>query len=281
MSSNRSLLLLLLVIVLVGCEDIIIVACGNAFGPCESKEPVLDMEKVVEGLGFSVVGVNWGGEKYTKELENAIAEFERVAQKHPNARILYAGQSAGSWLAAMVALFPNNSMRHRINGVISFYGPLDLPTLWQRDQWGKINSPRGPILYMMPYPSPFGEVPGCDDCNDLFPQGDNWFWNVTNPIDPKNDIHMIACNIASPYNYFDIQSPPIFFSQGLEDGIIGQYLGISQARRMYSKLGGRLTDYLQECPTYPHGYPYSSPCTAEPLRKWIISTLKNLSLIHI
>ncbi len=48
--------------------------------------------------------------------------------------VIFAGQSAGAWLASLVGvLFP-----HAVDGIISLYGPLDIPTLWQKDEWGKV-----------------------------------------------------------------------------------------------------------------------------------------------
>jgi len=248
-------------------------ACGAAWGHCSSDDPAAQMRNVVAGLDVLVSGITWGGTKYPAAIDTGLKDFEIVANNHPQSKIFFAGQSAGAWLAAIVAVTPQNKLAQRLAGAISFYGPLDLPTLWQREQWGKINSPRGPIIYAMPGPSPFGQLPGCDNCNDAYPAGDAWFWNVTNESDTKNDPHMTACSLASPYHYFTPDSPAMFITQGSEDGIIGQYHGVSQARRMYNKLHGRPQDFVLECPGLAHGYRFDSSCTESGLRAWINATL--------
>jgi hypothetical protein len=80
---------------------------------------------------------------------------------------------------------------------------------------------------------------------------------------------MIAASAGSPYTYFTNESVPIFASQGLQDGIIGQYGGVTQARRMIEKNGHRTQDMLVECPAYAHGYPFTSSCTSKALRQWL------------
>jgi len=244
-------------------HHVIIVACGNAWGPCESASPSNQMRQVTKGLNIEVVPVTWGGVKW----EKAYAEGHRVVKKvseriGPTGKIMYAGQSAGAWLSSIV---PTREEKKKYNfvGFISLYGPLDLPTLWQKNQWGKINSPRGPILYVMPW-----GIPGCDNCNDPFPEGDSWFWNTTNPEDPKNNARMKQANLASPYHYFKKDSPAFFAAQGLQDGIIGQYQGVTQARRMIDKLN-RTEDVLVECPTLAHGFPFTHPCVRDKLRDFI------------
>jgi len=246
-------------------DHVIIVACGNAWGPCSSENPSKQMERVIAGLAIKVVGITWGGVKWEQAFTEGMAALQSVSRAiGPTGKIIFAGQSAGSWLSSIVAIKSHSS---QMAGFISFYGPLDLPTLWQKNEWGKINSPRGPILYVMPW-----GIPGCDNCNDPFPRGDSWFWNISNPNDPRNEKHMIDANEASPYKFFNDASPAMYVTQGLEDGIIGQYRGVSQARRMYNKLNGRSQDVLIECPNYAHGYEFTSPCTSSSLRRFICTS---------
>src|SRR5689334_16531705 len=42
-------------------EHVIIVACGNAFGPCSSNGPAQQMEELVKGLPVVVFPISWGG----------------------------------------------------------------------------------------------------------------------------------------------------------------------------------------------------------------------------
>jgi acetyl esterase/lipase len=246
-----------------GGAPVIVVACGNAFGPCTSEDEVTQMAQVVAGLGIPIVRHDWGGTKWPQARMQAWNHLRQIGCR----RIIFAGRSAGAWVAAISAADAPADVP-AVAGVVSFYGPLDTPTLWQRDQWGKTNSPRGPIKYMMPW-----GLPGCTNCNDPFPAGDAWYWNVNDENDPTNDPHMVEAAGASPYHYLDNTSPPLFLTQGSEDGIIGQYGGVSQARRMWRKLGGRTQDQLVECSGYPHGYGFNAPCTRTALRQWICDTL--------
>jgi len=250
------------------CTDTpaIIVACGNAFGPCTSNGPVQQLQAVVKGLpSIEFYPVTWGGVKWNYSLATGVKYLEKV-KCSATKPVLYAGQSAGAWLASLIGVLAPNA----VDGIISFYGPLDLPTLWQKDEWGKTNSPRGPILYAFPW-----GYPGCDNCNDPFPQGDSWFWNTTNEQDPRNYPLLNQAMVASAYHYFNASTPPTFATQGLDDGIIGQYGGVTQARRMLYKYGAlRAGDYLQEIPGYAHGYQFNDPATTQVLRNWIIQTLK-------
>jgi hypothetical protein len=251
-----------------GCntKPLIIAACGNAFGACSSGDDAKQMANVVAGLGVQVVAYNWGGSKWQPQYNAALKKVEQLSCGGKR-KIMFSGRSAGGWLAAIVGT-RSTSAANRVAGFISYYGPLDLPTLWQKDQWGKQNSPRGPIKYMMPW-----GLPGCTDCSDPFPQGDAWTWNVDDENDPSNHPKMTEAALASPYHYFNESSPPMFATQGTEDGIIGQYGGISQAERMYRKLGGRAQDRYVKCQGVAHGYAFNAGCAKAQLRQWICSTL--------
>ena len=156
-----------------------------------------------------------------------------------------------------------------IAGVVSFYGPLDLSTLWQRDQLGKTTSPRGPLKFFMPW-----DLKGFTNCSDSFPAGGAWYYNVDDENDPRNDSHMLQLSEASPTYYANSSSSPHFLSQRAEDGMIGQYKSLSQASRMYTELGQRAKDRLIECPGRPDGYGFNDVCTVKVLRLWRCRTLQ-------
>jgi len=242
-------------------ENVIIFACGAAFQHCTNQSAANQMKQVVSGLPVTVVNLEWGGVKW----EQAFNEGVRIAQQTrqrigPNGKLIFSGQSAGAWLAAMVG-----TRTQFVDAIVSFYAPLDLPTLWQKNQWGKQMSARGPIMFMMPWGV------SCPSNNPFctYPAGDTWFWNTTNPNDPKNEAHMVQANNASPYSTFVSTSPPLYGAQGLEDGVIGQHNGVTQARRMINKLGNRRVDVLVECPGYAHAFSFNSPCTSNSLRNFI------------
>jgi len=248
-------------------NPVIIVACGGGFGACTSAAEVTQMRAVLQGLDVEIVRLDWGGTKFEPAWQLAQQTVAKV-KTTPDRKVLFAGRSAGGWLAAYSGARPRSNAT-AIDGSISLYGPLDLPTLWQNGQWGKLNSPRGPLLFMMPW-----GIPGCTNCNMSFPEGDSWFWNVNDEKDPKNHPKMADLNIAGPFHFLTSASSPFFVTQGSEDGIIGQYKGLSQSRRAFTKLGGRRQDQLVDCPGLPHGYGFDEPCIRAALRNWICATLR-------
>jgi hypothetical protein len=236
-------------------DTAIVLVCGNAFGSCDSDGLVSEMSDVLQDDSVTLIPVTWGGVKWDTSLSspNSQKVLEPVLSAIQKARdqgarkVLVAGESAGAWAAALAGLIVP------VDGIVSFYGPLDLPTLWQRSEWGKINSPRGPILLLMPW-----GYPGCDNCNNPFPTGDgpDYYYDVNNPNDPNNSPLMLQLLKASPYYYFSTSSPPVFATQGGQDGIVGRYNGESQADHFVSKVGVRLQDQVVLCPPLAHGYPF-------------------------
>jgi len=120
---------------------------------------------------------------------------------------------------------------------------------------------------------PWG-IEGCTNCNMSFPEGDAWYWNTSDEKEARNHEKMRDLSLAGPFHFLHSQSPPLFLTQGSEDGIIGQYKGVSQTRRTYLKLGSRQQDTLLDCPTLPHGYGFDDACTRTALRNWICATLR-------
>ena len=91
--------------------------------------------------------------------------------------------------------------------------------------------------------------------------------------DPKTDRHIKDLISEDPYSHVTAATPPFFMTQGTEDGIIGAYHGISQAERMFHRLGDRAQDQLLICPGYEHGFAFDAPCTITALRSWFVKTL--------
>ena len=68
-------------------KNVIIVACGNAFGPCTSNSPVKQMQAIVAGLPVTVVGLTWGGKKWEGALAQGVSLLKSVAQRFPNSKV--------------------------------------------------------------------------------------------------------------------------------------------------------------------------------------------------
>jgi acetyl esterase/lipase len=249
------------------CSNVplVIVTCGNAFGRCSSAPEVGLMQAALAGFRVQVVAHNYAGGKYPAPREAMVSTL-RSAQCG-NRPIFVAGRSAGAWTAAIGGLVAQEQGLE-VAGIVSYFGPLDLATLWQRGEWGKVNSPRGPINLLMPW-----GFPGCDNCNLIFPKGDAFYFDVNNDNDPRNNPLMMQALAASPIHYVNPNSPPLFLTQGTNDGIIGQYDGESQAERLYLRAGARPQDSLVICPGYAHGYNYAEPCTTAALRAWFNEAL--------
>jgi hypothetical protein len=257
-----------------GCPStpLVIVTCGNAFASCSSEDEVGLMEAALHGISVQVVAHNYAGGKYPAPV-NAMIQTLRSAQCG-NRPIILAGRSAGGWAAAMGGLIGANDGLN-VAGIVSYFGPMDLATLWQQNEWGARTSPRGPINLLMPW-----GFPGCDNCNNPFPQGNAFYYNVNDPNDPENSPYMIQALHASPIYYLNAESPPMFLTQGTDDGIVGQYRGQPQASRMYYAAGARPEDKLVICFGFAHGYNYANKCDTVDFREWFVQTINQWNFNH-